>query len=132
MIRKDEERPAKGSSLRFDSTMKISSLFRFAGVLIGMLFGALEAHAAPLLPLGQVPPQVRTAFATVLGLLCILSFVRGCMLIWDGVERMKKSGDAAEGKTSLYGGALLAGAPIIMGALFFIFGLADAILEPIF
>lgn len=82
--------------------------------------------------IAQVPPAFRTGFATVLGLFCILAFVRGVMLIWDGVERMKKSGDASEGKMSLFGGALLAGAPVVMGALFFIFGLADAVLEPLF
>lgn len=95
-----------------------------------MNLSPLAAHV-PLV-LAQVPPEVRTGFATVLGLLCILSFVRGVMLIWDGVDRMRKSGDAADGKMSLFGGALLAGAPVVMGALFFIFGLGDAILDPIF
>jgi hypothetical protein len=91
----------------------------------------LTFASAPLV-FAQIPPAVRTGFATVLGLLSILAFVRGVMLIWDGVERMKKSGDAAEGKMSIYGGALLAAAPVVMGALFFIFGLADAVLEPLF
>jgi len=112
--------------------MKTNPLTRLLGILIGMSFGAREALASPLFPLAQVPPQVRTGFATVLGLLCILSFVRGCMLIWDGVERMKKSGDASEGKMGIFGGAILAGAPVIIGALFLIFGLGDAILDPIF
>ncbi|MFZ5495456.1 MAG: hypothetical protein ACOZE5_09000 [Verrucomicrobiota bacterium] len=112
--------------------MKTHLLRRSLGILAGMLLPAREALASPLFPLAQVPTDVRTGFATVLGLLCILSFVRGVMLIWDGVDRMRKSGDASEGKMSLFGGALLAGAPIIMGALFFIFGLADAVLEPVF
>jgi hypothetical protein len=112
--------------------MKTHSLIRLTSVLAGMLLGAREAYASPLFPLAQVPPQVRTGFATVLGLLCILSFVRGCMLIWDGVERMKKSGDASEGKMGIFGGALLAGGPVIIGALFLIFGLGDAVLDPIF
>lgn len=97
-----------------------------------MLALSSELSAATAVHLAQVPPQVRTGFATVLGLLCILSFVRGCMLIWDGVERMKKSGDASEGKMGIFGGALLAGGPVIIGALFLIFGLGDAVLDPIF
>lgn len=82
--------------------------------------------------LAQVPPAVRTGFATVLGLLCIVSFVRGVILLWDGVDRMRKSGDEADGKSSLLAGALYAGGPLLMGALFLIFGLGDAVLDPLF
>lgn len=89
-----------------------------------------SVHAAPLLPLAQIPPQLKTAFQSGLGILFLVGFFWGVINIWGGAEKLKR-GDA-EGKMGLVSGIVIAGAAMIMGALFTIFGMADGVLEPLF
>jgi hypothetical protein len=122
-------------------THAFARILSFVGGLVATVHSGLAATVplpttvrlpSSVLPLAQIPPQVRTGFATVLGLILIISFVRGVILIWEGVERARKSGDISEAKASLFAGALFAGGPVIMGALYLIFGLGDAVLDPVF
>jgi hypothetical protein len=82
--------------------------------------------------LAQIPPALKTAFQGVLGLMCMIGFVWGVLLIWGGVEKARKAGDFGEGKLGILCGAILAGSTAIMGALYFIFGLGEGVLQPLF
>lgn len=108
------------------------SRLRLFGALVVGFLSAASAHAAglPLLPLAQIPPQLKTAFQSGLGILFLVGFFWGVINIWSGADKLKR-GDA-EGKMGIVSGIVIAGAAMIMGALFTIFGLGDGVLEPIF
>lgn len=74
--------------------------------------------------------QLKDGFNAALALLCMVSFLWGVLKIWAGANAISK-GDT-EGKSGVVAGILIAGASAIMGALFAIFGLQDAVLTPRF
>lgn len=89
-------------------------------------------HATPniLLPLAQIPPELKTGFQSGLGIIFLVGFIWGVINIWGGAEKLKR-GDA-EGKMGLVSGIIIAGAAVIMGALFTIFGMGEGVLTPQF
>ena len=97
-----------------------------------MFVGAREASAAvtgsPFF--AQVPGSLRTAFEYGLGVLFLAGFLWGVLKIWGGADRMAK-GDA-DGKMGIVSGIVIAGAALIMAALFGIFGMAGGALVPQF
>lgn len=74
--------------------------------------------------------QLKEGFNVALALLFMISFFWGVLKIWAGANAISK-GDT-EGKSGVIAGILIAGAAAIMGALFAIFGLQDAVLTPRF
>lgn len=90
----------------------------------------VRAGVASPLPLAQIPPELKTAFQSGLGIIFLVGFIWGVINIWGGAEKLKR-GDA-EGKMGLVSGIIIAGAAMIMGALFTIFGLGEGVLEPLF
>ena len=110
--------------------MKLSTLVRSVGILLGMPAGARKALASPLLPLAQVPSNLRTGLQAGLGILFLIGFIWGVITIWGGAQKLK-NGDA-EGKMGIVSGIIIAAAAAIMEALFAIFGMSDGALTPTF
>ncbi|MFA5262948.1 MAG: hypothetical protein WC378_03920 [Opitutaceae bacterium] len=74
--------------------------------------------------------QLRDNFGSALLVLFMIGFFWGVLKIWTGANAISK-GDA-EGKSGIIGGIIIAAAAAIMGVLFAIFGLQDAVLTPRF
>src|SRR5258708_28256449 len=110
-------RPAR-TSFPGDSTMNLSNPWlRLLGALVASLPITASAQTGgfpPLSLLAQIPQNFKTGWQTVLGLMCMIGFVVGVLMIWGGVDKARKSGDFAEGKLGILCGAVLAGSPIIM------------------
>jgi hypothetical protein len=92
-----------------------------------------------LAPLGALlrPPgllaqlqTLRDGFGTALVLVFMIGFFWGVLKIWGGANAISK-GDS-EGKGGILAGIIIASAAAIMGALFVIFGMQDAVLTPRF
>lgn len=79
--------------------------------------------------LAQLQP-LRDGFGSALTLVFMVGFFWGVLKIWTGANAISK-GDA-EGKSGIVAGIIIAAAAAIMGALFTIFGLQDAVLTPRF
>lgn len=73
---------------------------------------------------------LKDGFGTALALVFMVGFFWGVLKIWAGANAISK-GDA-EGKSGIVAGIIIAAAAAIMGALFAIFGLQDAVLTPRF
>lgn len=74
--------------------------------------------------------QLRDGFGAALALLFMIGFFWGVLKIWSGANAISK-GDA-DGKSGVFAGIIIAAAAAIMGALFIIFGLHDAVISPHF
>jgi hypothetical protein len=83
----------------------------------------------PWTALAQLQP-LRDGFGSALALVFMVGFFWGVLKIWAGANAISK-GDA-EGKSGIIAGIIIAAAAAIMGALFTIFGLQDAVLTPHF
>jgi hypothetical protein len=73
---------------------------------------------------------LREGFGSALALVFMVGFIWGVLKIWAGANAISK-GDA-EGKSGIVAGIIIAAAAAIMGALFTVFGLQDAVLTPRF
>jgi hypothetical protein len=80
-------------------------------------------------PLAQLQ-QLRDGFGTALVLVFMIGFFWGVIKIWGGANAISK-GDS-EGKGGILAGIIIAAAATIMGALFVIFGMQDAVITPRF
>lgn len=85
--------------------------------------------STPPYPVAQIQ-QLRDGFGAALLVLFMIGFLWGVLKIWAGANAISK-GDS-EGKSGIIGGIIIAAAAAIMGVLFGIFGLNDAILTPRF
>lgn len=105
---------------------------RLIGVAVSLKIAATPALAdiGVTLPLAQIPPELKTGFQSGLGIIFLVGFIWGVINIWGGAEKLKR-GDA-EGKMGLVSGIIIAGAAVIMGALFTIFGMGEGVLTPQF
>ena len=74
--------------------------------------------------------QLRDGFGVALALLFMIGFFWGVLTIWSGANAISK-GDA-DGNSGVFAGIIIAAAAAIMGALFIIFGLQDAVITPHF
>jgi hypothetical protein len=74
--------------------------------------------------------QLKEGFGTALVLVFFVGFFWGVFKIWAGANAISK-GDS-EGKGGILAGIIIAAAAAIMGALFTIFGMQDAIITPRF
>jgi hypothetical protein len=94
---------------------------------------SLSLTARPLLAMGLVfaqLQQVKDGFGSALLLVFMVGFFWGIIKIWSGANAISK-GDS-EGKAGILAGIIIAAAATIMGALFTIFGMQDAVLTPHF
>ena len=73
---------------------------------------------------------LRDGFGAALVLVFMVGFFWGVLKIWGGANSISK-GDS-EGKGGILAGIIIAAAATIMGALFVIFGMQDAVLTPRF
>lgn len=91
----------------------------------------LDIHALLFPPraIAQIT-QLRDGFGAALGVLFMVGFIWGVVKIWSGANAISK-GDA-DGKSGIVAGILIAASAAIMGVLFYIFGLQDAVLTPRF
>ena len=80
-------------------------------------------------PIAQLQ-QLREGFGSALVLVFMVGFFWGIIKIWGGANAISK-GDS-EGKGGILAGIIIAAAAAIMGALFAIFGMQDAVLTPRF
>ena len=110
--------------------MKTRILTSFLGAPLVVHLLTVKVEAATVLPLAQIPSNVKTGFQYGLGLLFMVGFIWGVINIWTGADKMKR-GDA-DGKMGIVSGIIIAGAAAIMGALFYIFGMSDGVLTPQF
>ena len=94
-----------------------------------MLNAVLFHSFLPRPVLAQVT-QLRDGFGAALALLFMVGFFWGVLKIWSGANAISK-GDA-DGKSGVFAGIIIAAAAAIMGALFIIFGLQDAVINPHF
>jgi hypothetical protein len=86
-----------------------------------------------LLPQGAVLAQLqplKDGFGTALVLVFMVGFFWGIFKIWTGANAISK-GDS-EGKGGILAGIIIAAAATIMGALYTVFGMQDAVLTPHF
>lgn len=74
--------------------------------------------------------QLKEGFGTALVLIFMIGFFWGVLKIWSGANAISK-GDS-EGKAGILAGIIIAAAAAIMGALFAIFGMQDAVITPRF
>lgn len=74
--------------------------------------------------------QLKEGFGTALTLVFMIGFFWGIFKIWAGANAISK-GDS-EGKGGILAGIIIAAAAAIMGALFRIFGMDDAVINPRF
>lgn len=74
--------------------------------------------------------QLREGFGAALVLVFMVGFFWGIIKIWAGANAISK-GDS-EGKGGILAGIIIAAAAAIMGALFTIFGMGDAVINPRF
>lgn len=74
--------------------------------------------------------QLKEGFGTALVLIFMIGFFWGVIKIWSGANAISK-GDS-EGKAGILAGIIIAAAAAIMGALFAIFGMQDAVITPRF
>ena len=74
--------------------------------------------------------QLKEGFGTALVLIFMIGFFWGVIKIWSGANAISK-GDS-EGKAGILAGIIIAAAASIMGALFAIFGMQDAVITPRF
>jgi hypothetical protein len=74
--------------------------------------------------------QLRDGFGAALALLFMVGFFWGVLKIWSGANAISKGG--ADGKSGVFAGIIIAAAAAIMGALFYIFGIQDAVITPHF
>lgn len=86
-------------------------------------------------PLGFSPvlaqiQQLKDGFGLALAVLFMFGFFWGVIKIWSGANAIAK-GDP-DGKAGIVAGIIIAAAATIMGALFAIFGLQDAVITPRF
>ena len=88
---------------------------------------ALRLFGDPVL--GQLQ-TVKDGFGSALVLVFMVGFFWGIIKIWGGANAISK-GDS-EGKGGILAGIIIAAAAAIMGALFTIFGMQDAVLTPRF
>lgn len=84
---------------------------------------------AGMLLLGQLQ-QLKEGFGTALTLVFMIGFFWGVLKVWAGANAISK-GDA-EGKGGILAGIIIASAAAIMGALYAIFGMSDAVVTPHF
>lgn len=101
--------------------------------MIFFLLPALRVKAAMLTKgttvLAQLQ-QLREGFGSALVLIFMVGFFWGIIKIWSGANAISK-GDS-EGKGGILAGIIIAAAASIMGALFAIFGMQDAVVTPRF
>lgn len=90
---------------------------------------AFSPSLSPAFPLAQLQ-TVRDGFGYALALLFMVGFFWGVLKIWSGANAISK-GDP-DGKSGVVAGIIIAAAATIMGALFAIFGMQDAVLTPNF
>lgn len=88
---------------------------------------ASRLSAGPVLAQVQ---QLRDNFGSALLVVFMIGFFWGVLKIWAGANAISK-GDS-EGKSGILGGIIIAAAAGIMGVLYAIFGLGDAVLTPRF
>jgi len=84
----------------------------------------------PGLPVIAQLQQLKEGFGTALVLIFMIGFFWGVIKIWSGANAISK-GDS-EGKAGILAGIIIAAAAAIMGALFAIFGMQDAVITPRF
>lgn len=96
-----------------------------------MLFTYLSSLSLsrPAWPLAQLQ-ALKDGFGLALALMFMVGFFWGVLKIWAGANAISK-GDT-EGKSGIIAGIIMAAAATIMGALFTIFGMQDAVLTPRF
>lgn len=85
---------------------------------------------APIAAIFAQLQQLRDGFGSALILVFMVGFFWGIFKIWAGANAISK-GDS-EGKSGILAGIIIAAAAAIMGALFAIFGMQDAIVTPRF
>ncbi|MDB6094026.1 MAG: hypothetical protein JWM32_1588 [Verrucomicrobia bacterium] len=81
------------------------------------------------LVLMQLQP-LKDGFGTALVLIFMVGFFMGVLKIWAGAQAISK-GDP-EGKSGLVAGIIIAAAAWIMGILYTVFGMGDAVITPRF
>ncbi len=91
---------------------------------------ALLFKGTPFVPQIAQLQQLREGFGSALVLVFMVGFFWGIIKIWGGANAISK-GDS-EGKGGILAGIIIAAAAAIMGALFAIFGMQDAVLTPRF
>lgn len=91
---------------------------------------ALLGKGTPFAPTLAQLQQVKDGFGSALILVFMVGFFWGVIKIWSGANAISK-GDS-EGKAGILAGIIIAAAAAIMGALFAIFGMQDAVITPRF
>lgn len=91
---------------------------------------SLLTKGTPFAPFLAQLQQLREGFGTALVLVFMIGFFWGILKVWAGANAISK-GDA-EGKSGILAGIIIAAAAAIMGALFAIFGMQDAVVTPRF
>jgi hypothetical protein len=94
-----------------------------------MMLPSSVSTASSGLVLAQLQ-NLRDGFGTALVLVFMVGFFWGVLKIWGGANAISK-GDS-EGKGGILAGIIIAAAAAIMGALFVIFGMQDAVISPRF
>lgn len=98
--------------------------------LFSLSLRASLAALSPIRPFFAQLQQLKDGFGTALVLVFFVGFFWGIIKIWGGANAISK-GDS-EGKGGILAGIIIAAAAAIMGALFTIFGMQDAVISPRF
>lgn len=91
----------------------------------------LLENPSPACMLAQMQvTQLKESLGNALGVLFMVGFIWGVVKIWGGADALSKGNP--DGKAGIVAGVIIASSAAIMGALFYIFGLQDAVLTPRF
>ncbi len=74
--------------------------------------------------------EYRRAMGSVLGIIMILAFIIGVVLIMGGA--LKRDDNPAGAKNAMIAGSIIAGSTAIMGVMFAVFGNSGAVVDSAF
>jgi hypothetical protein len=83
---------------------------------------------APVLAQSTSSASLSSGVSSALGILMLIGFIFGTICVIGGGFAIRR-GDADTGKLSIVGGLIIAGAPVIVKALFTAFGLGSSTVD---
>jgi hypothetical protein len=92
------------------------------------LFFSKVGGFTPILAQAASSTSLSSAASSALGIVMLIGFIFGTICVVSGGFAIRR-GDADSGKLSIVGGLIIAGAPVIVKALFTAFGIGSSAID---
>jgi hypothetical protein len=92
------------------------------------LFFTKVSGFTPILAQAASSTSLSSAASSALGIVMLIGFIFGTICVVSGGFAIRR-GDADSGKLSIVGGLIIAGAPVIVKALFTAFGIGSSAID---